>query len=57
MAETYEVGTKVKVNIDDQPYAGTIITYDEETPTTYKVSVDGFGKVLSLTDDNIEGAL
>ena len=50
MANSYEVGEKVKVNINDLPYAGTIITYDD---TTYKVSVDGLGNVMSLEESDI----
>ena len=48
---TYEVGDKVKITVDDLPYAGTIITYDD---STYKVSVEGLGKVVSATDNDLE---
>jgi len=55
MAATYEVGTKVKVTVDEAPYAGTIITYEEvDNETIYKVSVDGIGQVITATDDDLE---
>lgn len=50
MANTYEVGDRVKIEVDDLPYAGTVITYDD---TTYKVSVDGLGKVLSAEESDL----
>ena len=50
MANSFEVGDKVKVTIDDLPYAGTIITYNDNI---YKVSVDGLGSVLSLEENDI----
>lgn len=50
MANTYEVGDRVKIEVDDLPYAGTVITYDD---TTYKVSVDGLGKVISAEESDL----
>lgn len=55
MAASFEVGAKVKVEVNDLPYAGTIITYDENVdPVIYKVSVEGLGNVIELTEDDIE---
>jgi protein involved in polysaccharide export with SLBB domain len=51
LANTYEVGDRVKVTVDDLPYAGTIITYDD---TTYQVSVDGLGRVVKLEEEDID---
>ena len=42
MANSFEVGDRVKLEVDNLPYAGTVITYDD---VDYKVSVDGLGKV------------
>lgn len=50
MANSFEVGDKVKVTVNDLPYAGTIITYNDNT---YKVSVDGLGNVISLEESDI----
>ena len=72
MAEnTYNVGDRVEVNInrvvqiyplvtEEQPYAATIITYDEveeggETSYIYRLSVDGLGDTYTATEVN--GAL
>ena len=55
MAATYEVGEKVKATVNEAPYAGTIITYEEiDSAVIYKVSIDGIGQVLSLTDDDLD---
>ena len=51
MANSYEVGDKVKITVDDLPYAGTIITYSD---STYKVSVEGLGKVVDAEDADLE---
>ena len=51
MANTYEVGDRVKIEVDNLPHAGTVITYDD---TTYKVSVDGLGKVISAEEDDLD---
>lgn len=51
MANTYEVGDRVKIEVNDLPYAGTIITYDDQV---YKVSVDGLGKVVSAEEDDLD---
>ena len=51
MNNTYEVGDKVKIEIDDLPYAGTVITYEN---TTYQVSVDGLGRVVSAEESDLE---
>ena len=55
MAATYEVGDKVKITIDELPYAGTIITYDtQDGETVYTVSVDGMGQVVFATDSDLD---
>ena len=51
MANSYEVGDRVKIEVDDLPYAGTVITYDD---TTYQVSVDGLGKVVSAEENELQ---
>ena len=43
--DTYEVGDRVKIIVDDLPYEGIIITYDDSG--IYKVSVTGLGKVIN----------
>lgn len=48
---TYEVGDKVKITVDDYPYLGVIITYSDNV---YKVSVEGLGKVVDATDSDLE---
>lgn len=50
MANTYEVGDRVKIEVDDLPYAGTVITYDDNN---YKVSVDGLGKVVLAEETDL----
>lgn len=55
MAAAYEVGSRVKIEINDLPYAGTIITYNDAVdPITYKVSVDGYGNVVTAEESNLE---
>ena len=51
MANTFEVGDRVKIEVDDLPYAGTVITYED---TTYQVSVDGLGRVVSAEETDLQ---
>ena len=54
MAATFEVGDKVKVEIDNLPYAGIVLTYDEnEDPIMYQVSVLGKGNVLNIAESDL----
>ncbi len=54
MAVTFEVGAKVKVDVNELPYAGTIITYNEDNdPITYQVDVQGLGQVLTFEESEI----
>ena len=58
MAATYEVGDKVKVNINDTPYYGFILTYDDSVdPIMYKVSVMGLPDVQLVDEDSIDNVL
>lgn len=50
--DTYEVGDRVKIIVDDLPYEGIIITYDDSG--IYKVSVTGLGKVINAEDSDLE---
>jgi len=55
MAVSYEVGDKVKVTVNDMPYAGVVVTYDSNTdPVEYKISAVGIGDIIIATDDDIE---
>jgi len=55
LAATYEVGDKVKITVNELPYAGTIITYNtENSETVYTVSVDGIGQVVFATDSDLD---
>ena len=55
MAAAYEVGSRVKIEINDLPYAGTVITYnDAVSPITYKVSVDGYGSVVTAEESDLQ---
>lgn len=47
----YEVGDRVKIIEGQLPYAGTVITYNDDI---YRVSVDGLGKVGGFQEDNME---
>ena len=50
----YEVGDKVKLNVNDLPYAGEVITYDDTaSPIVYKVSVTGLGQVIEAEESDI----
>lgn len=49
---TYEVGDRVKITLDDLPYEGIIITYNDSG--VYKVSVTGLGKVVEAEDADLE---
>lgn len=51
MANSFEVGDRVKIEVDDLPYAGTVITYDDQI---YQVSVDGLGKVVSAEETDLQ---
>lgn len=59
MANTYDVGDKVKVSVtppdyiinpqgDENMYSGTVITYteDDNGDYTYRLSVDGLGDTI-----------
>lgn len=53
-ASGFEVGEKVKVSVNDLPYAGTVMTYDDSSsPTIYQVDVHGLGSVLTFEESDI----
>ena len=52
MAANFEVGTRVKVEVADLPYAGTVVTYNDDS--IYQVSVDGLGQVLPFEESEIQ---
>lgn len=55
MATTYGLGEQVKITVNDKPYVGIIITYDEnKDPVEYQVSPVGLGDVITATDDDLE---
>ena len=51
MANAFEVGDRVKLEVNDLPYAGTVVTYDD---TLYQISVDGLGKIVSAEESDLE---
>ena len=52
---TYALGSQVKVTVNELPYMGTVITYnDADDPTIYTVSVAGLGDCLVVDEDSLE---
>ena len=52
---TYTLGSQVKVTVNDLPYVGTIITYnDTDDPIIYTVSVAGLGECIVGNEDSLE---
>lgn len=49
---TFEVWDKVRVTIDDAPYAGIIISYTEDK--LYTISVLGKGNIIQREASDIE---
>lgn len=55
MAAKYTLGTSVTVKVDDMPYLGTILTYDEDAdPIMYTLSVAGRGDTVCVDEDTLE---
>lgn len=52
---TYALGSRVKVTVNDLPYAGTVITYnDADDPIIYTVSVAGLGDCVVADEDSLD---
>ena len=58
MAAKYSLGDSLIVKVNDMPYLGTVLTYDENVnPVNYVLSVAGLGDTIcvdetTLDDDN-----
>jgi hypothetical protein len=51
MATAFEVGDKVKIELDGTYHAGTIITYQDDK---YQVSIEGLGKLDYFSSSDME---
>lgn len=52
---TYALGSQVKVTVNELPYVGTVITYnDTDDPVIYTVSVAGLGDCVVADEDSLE---
>ena len=55
MAAKYSLGTQVTIKVNDMPYLGTILTYDENVdPIMYTLSVAGRGDTVCIDEDTLE---
>ena len=48
-----EVGDRVKVMVDEQPWLGTVITYTDDDPPVYKVNVFGIGSTIDADESDL----
>ena len=55
MAAKYSLGASLVVKINDLPYLGTVLTYDETLdPITYVLSVAGRGDTICVDETTLE---
>lgn len=55
MSAKYSLGQSLTVKINDLPYLGTVLTFDENAdPITYVLSVAGKGDTICVDEDTLD---
>ena len=55
MAAKYSLGQSLTVKINDMPYLGTVLTFDENAdPIMYVLSVAGKGDTVCIDEDTLD---
>lgn len=55
MSAKYTLGQSLTVKINDLPYLGTVLTFDENAvPITYVLSVAGKGDTVCIDEETLD---